>query len=229
MSFGSLQDQKILVTWALHLEHRNRGAARAPLVQQRYTPLAARTGHRPPPSLAPSARTHAAAARALSTAPTPDIARVATRTPAAAAAAAATGQHHAHARRIARRTHRARSHSTAAGSRAAEIQTPRTNDDARRRKDAACPHGHKAGLPETPIDGVRKHWASAPATGSPPFSSHASVAHTATRPSSQGPTSALRLNYHRMFASTVWRFRTPARGAAASLQRCNDPKFTASY
>ena len=24
-------------------------------------------------------------------------------------------------------------------------QTPRTNDDARRRKDAACPHGHKAG------------------------------------------------------------------------------------
>ena len=40
----------------------------------------------------------------------------------------------------------ARSHSTAAGgSSAAELQAPRTNDDARRRKDAACPHGHKAG------------------------------------------------------------------------------------
>ena len=50
--------------------------------------------------------------------------------------------------------------------------------------------------PETPINGVRQNWASAPATGSPPSSSHASVAHTATRPSSQGPASALRFNYY---------------------------------
>jgi len=28
---------------------------------------------------------------------------------------------------------------------AAGLQAPRTNNDARRRKDAACPHGHKAG------------------------------------------------------------------------------------
>ena len=28
---------------------------------------------------------------------------------------------------------------------AAGLQAPRTNDNARRRKDAACPHGHKAG------------------------------------------------------------------------------------
>ena len=46
-------------------------------------------------------------------------------------------------------------------------QTPRTNDDARRRKDAACPHGHKAEdadqLP--PIDGARGNLVSAPATG----------------------------------------------------------------
>ena len=75
-------------------------------------------------------------------------------------------------------------------------QTPRTNDDARRRKDAACPNGHKAG------DADR--WASenggfAPATGPRctrgwlSFSSHASVARTATRTSPQGPASALRL------------------------------------
>ena len=37
--------------------------------------------------------------------------------------------------------------------------------------------------------------ASAPATGSPPFSSRASAAHTAARPSPQGPASALRFNY----------------------------------
>ena len=54
---------------------------------------------------------------------------------------------------------------------------------------------HKGTKPETPIDGVRQKWAAAPATRSPPSSSHASVAHTATRLSSQGPTSALRFNY----------------------------------
>ena len=54
---------------------------------------------------------------------------------------------------------------------------------------------------ETPVDGARGHWAVTPATGprcargSPPFSSHASVAQTATRSSTQGPASALRFNY----------------------------------
>ena len=43
----------------------------------------------------------------------------------------------------------------------------------------------------TSIDGARQHWAFAPATGWPPCSSHASVAHAATWPSSQGPASAL--------------------------------------
>ena len=41
--------------------------------------------------------------------------------------------------------------------------------------------------PETPIDGARWHWASAPAMGCPPCSSHASVAHTATRPRHKAP------------------------------------------
>ena len=59
--------------------------------------------------------------------------------------AATIGQQHAHARRTARRTHRARPPRTAASSSAAELQKPRTNDDARRRKDAECPHEHKAG------------------------------------------------------------------------------------
>ena len=64
---------------------------------------------------------------------------------AATATAAATGQQHAHARRTASRTHRVRPPSAAASSSAADSrQTPRTNDDARRRKDAECPHGHKA-------------------------------------------------------------------------------------
>ena len=99
---------------------------------------------------------------------------------AAAASAAATGQQHAHARRTAHRTQHARPPRAAASSSAADrrLQTPRTNDDARRRKDAACPHGHKAG------DAGR--WGTStlgrtPATGTPPCSSHASVAHTAKR------------------------------------------------
>ena len=54
---------------------------------------------------------------------------------------------------------------------------------------------HKGTKPETLIDGVRQHWALAPETGCPPCSSHASVAHTATRSSSQGPASALRFNF----------------------------------
>ena len=45
---------------------------------------------------------------------------------------------------------------------------------------------HTGTKPERPIDGVRQNWASAPATGWPSSSSHASVAH-ATRASSQGP------------------------------------------
>ena len=48
------------------------------------------------------------------------------------------------------------------------------------------------------VDGAHgnTYWAAAaPATGTLPCSSHASVAHTATRPSSHGPASALRFNY----------------------------------
>ena len=48
-------------------------------------------------------------------------------------------------------------------------------------KGAAC--ARKDTTPETPVDGARRHWAAAPATGSPPCSSHASAAHIATRPS----------------------------------------------
>ena len=60
----------------------------------------------------------------------------------------------------------------------------------------AAAHNDTTPKTPTPIDGARQNWASAPATGWPPSSSHASVAHTATRPSSQGPTSALRFNYY---------------------------------
>ena len=63
--------------------------------------------------------------------------------------------------------------------------------------DETMLRAHTGTKPETPIDGVRQNWAFAPATGWPPSSSHASVAHTATRPSAQGPTSALRFNYYR--------------------------------
>ena len=69
------------------------------------------------------------------------------------------------------------------------------DDDARRRKDAACPHEHKAG------DADR--WGTAELNGRPAATGclnsppHASVAHTATRPSSQGPASALRFNYYK--------------------------------
>ena len=62
---------------------------------------------------------------------------------------------------------------------------------------------HMGTKPETPIDWVRWHWAVAPATGTPPCSSRASVAHTATRPSSQGPASALRFNYFTSFELLV--------------------------
>ena len=55
----------------------------------------------------------------------------------------ATREHAAlHAARTARTRH---THSTAARRGAAELQAPRTNDDARRQKDAACPQGHKTG------------------------------------------------------------------------------------
>ena len=60
---------------------------------------------------------------------------------------------------------------------------------------------HTGTKPETPIDGESENWGVAPATGPRcareplSFSSHASVARTATRPSSQGPASALRSNY----------------------------------
>ena len=116
---------------------------------------------------------------------------------AAAAIAAATGQQHAHARCAARRTRRARSPSTAANSSAADCRhhaRTTTHDDEKMLS------AHTGAKPETMIDGVRRHWATAPATGSSPCSSHASVAHTATRSSSQGPASALRFNYFLLVA-----------------------------
>ena len=61
-------------------------------------------------------------------------------------------------------------------------------------EDEKMLRAHTGAKPETPIDGVRTTLGAAPATGPPPCSSHASVAHTATRPSSQGPASALRFN-----------------------------------
>ena len=70
--------------------------------------------------------------------------------------------------------------------------TLRTNDDARRRKDAACPHGHKAGdadrwgtatLGDRPCNGELALFLSC---------ERGSHRHTA---SSQGPASALCLNY----------------------------------
>ena len=57
---------------------------------------------------------------------------------AAAAAAAATGQHRARARHPARRAHRTRSHSTAAGSSAAELQAPDTTHERRRTTTKRC-------------------------------------------------------------------------------------------
>ena len=61
----------------------------------------------------------------------------------------------------------------------ARHQTPRTNDDARRRKDAACPHGHKA--EDADRWGKKRKLGVRPGNGAPlrgslPFSSHASVA-----------------------------------------------------
>ena len=110
---------------------------------------------------------------------------------ATAAATAATRQHHARARRPGRRTHRTHTHSTAAG----RAAPPNSKHHARTttHDDEKMLRVHMGTKPETPIDGVCEHWAVAPATGPrcargwPPFSSHASVAQTATRSSTQGP------------------------------------------
>ena len=84
--------------------------------------------------------------------------------------------------------------------------------------DAACPKGHNAedaGRWGT-VQGHGNTWrlAVAPATGPPPCSSRASVAHTATRPraSSQGPTSALRVNHENSTVLGRYGFFSLARG-----------------
>ena len=66
--------------------------------------------------------------------------------------------------------------------------------------------------------GYDRTGATAPAVGSLSSSSHASVAHTATRPSSQGPASALRFNYY----PKDYPRRTPPR------IRCSDTAVFAS-
>ena len=55
---------------------------------------------------------------------------------------------------------------------------------ARRRPARGADSAVNMHLAQGGLDGVRQHWAVAPATGSLPCSSHASVAHTATRLSS---------------------------------------------
>ena len=79
---------------------------------------------------------------------------------AAAAAAAATGQHHARARRPARRTHRAHTHSTATGSSAADLQAPHTNDNVY--DDEKMLRAHMGTKPETPIDGASENSGQSP-------------------------------------------------------------------
>ena len=131
---------------------------------------------------------------------------------AAAATAAPTGQQHAHARRTASRTHRARSPSTAASSSAADSRhhaRTTTHDDENMLS------AHTGTKPETPIDVVRQHLAAAPVTGSLPCSSHVSVAHTATRPSSQGSASTLRFSYKTRARRAIW--QAPARPRVARL------------
>ena len=72
------------------------------------------------------------------------------------------------------------------------------------RDDENMLSAHTGANPETPIDGVRRHWSLAPAMPPPPCSSHASVAHTATRSSSRGPASALRFNYYKYPLGAPW-------------------------
>ena len=91
--------------------------------------------------------------------------------------------------------------------------------------------------PETPVDGACENWVAAPATGPRyargrlPSSSHASVAQTATRPSSQGPASALRFNYYKCSSTqrstNTGDCRPGARGAANCPHSAASAPFTA--
>ena len=88
---------------------------------------------------------HAAAARALPMACTPDAVRVAPRTPPQQQPQPRSSTTRDRAALHATRTARARTAPPpGATPPSSRRQTTRTNDDARRRKDAACPHGHKA-------------------------------------------------------------------------------------
>ena len=102
---------------------------------------------------------HAAATRALSTARTPDTARVAAHTPPQQRPQPQGSTTREHATLHDARTARARiAPPPDAEPPNSRRQTPRTNDDARKRKDAACPHGHKA--EDADRWGTQKTWSS---------------------------------------------------------------------
>ena len=179
-----------------HLEHRNRGGTRTPLAPRRCALLTAKNMQTPPPFLTPSARS-----RHARTAPGRHArhseSRCARTAAAPTASAAATGQQHAHARRTANHTHRARPPRAAASSSAADTRH-HTHERRRTTTTKRCcvptrTHGRKAG------DAGR--WGTAEldvrsGNGVAAFllpCERGSHRHTA---SSQGPASALRFNYY---------------------------------
>ena len=101
---------------------------------------------KPTPPLPGTQRAHhATTAHALSTARTPDAAGVAAHTPPQQQPQPQGSTTRTHAVLHAARTARARKAPPPEAVRPnSRHQTPLTNDDARRRKDAACPQGHKA-------------------------------------------------------------------------------------
>ena len=140
-----------------HLEHRNRGPARTPPTQAAQRP--AHTYDRTPASPLHSTQRarHATAARAPSAPRAPVTARVATRTPPQQQPQPRRSTAHEYATPHA--THTARTciaPPPRQRRRTPRHRTPRTNDDARRRKDAACPHGHKA--EDADRWGMQKTW-----------------------------------------------------------------------
>ena len=69
----------------------------------------------------------------------------------------------------------------------AENNQPTTQVRPPGRKRCCVPKRTQRRRRRSSIDGAQQHWAFAPATGWPPCSSHASVAHTATRPRHKAP------------------------------------------
>ena len=200
-----------------HHEHRNRGGVRTPPKQRRYAPPEDMTGSQPHPS-APSARTtHTTTARALSTARAPHIASATAHTPLQPQPQPQGSTAREHAALHAARTARTR----IVPRRKQRRRPPGTRHHARTttHDDEKMLRAHTGTKPETPVDGGSENWGAAPATrprcarGRLPSSSHASVARTATRSSSQGPASALRFNYHHAAASLPFKFVPAPLGA----------------